>query len=100
MNKKVALSMSFVTALFSLMVFSPAPQSQAAGCVLGKYTDTSQDYARVTDVSGTCGTVGVRHEYSVASASKDYWTNWYYGANSAQTPKQPQLVHTGWSHSA
>lgn len=100
MNKKVALPMSFVTALLSLMIFAPASQSQAAGCVLGQYVNTTQDYARVTDVSGTCGTVGVRHKYSIASASKDYWTSWYYGADSAQTPSQPELIQTGWYHSA
>lgn len=87
--KKLALALA---AALPLTLLTPAASAQAASCVVAKYTNTSEDYARITNVSGGCTVVKVQHQYSMASASKDYWTSWVKGKNSATTPKQPQLV--------
>ncbi len=76
-----------------------APQAHAVTCSYSLYVSYSSDYARTTDVSGGCATVGARHLYDPIWSSNNYWTPWYYGADVAQTPSTAELISgqaTGW----
>ena len=85
-------TLASLSALVGTMVaVVPSPATAANPCVASRYTDYSADYARTTNVSGTCTRIGVRHYYSPQASSNFYWTSWVYGVNSAQSPRQAEL---------
>ena len=101
MKRDAISAVALGAALFgATSVVAPTPAAAADPCVLGQYRSYTYDYARVTDVSGTCGTVGVRHKYDPVWSSNNYWTSWYYGGSSAQTPSTAELYDAQFSHSA
>ncbi len=96
--KKRALLVLFLTPGF--LVMAPVTPSEAASCTVARYTNTSEDYARITDVSGGCSEVRVRHQYEPLSASKAYWTSWKKGADVAQTNRQSELIVADWGYTS
>lgn len=77
-----------------VVISSPA---HAASCIIAKYTTTAGDYARTTDVSGGCSSVGARHRYDPVWSSNNYWTSWRYGGDVAQSTATAQLIYGGHS---
>jgi len=78
-----------LTAPALMGVASPASASEP--CVSSLYVSYPSDYARITDTSGGCYQVGVRHKYNPAWSSNDYWTSWVAGGDIAQSPSSAEL---------
>lgn len=86
------VSLASVSTLVAIVsAATPLAASAANPCVASQYISYSSDYARTTNVSGTCTRIGVRHYYSPQASSNFYWTSWVYGVSSAQTPQQAEL---------
>lgn len=95
----MAATMS-VAAGVGLSIAVAAPASAGAGCIRTDYSSTAYDYARTTDASGKCGTLGVRHQYDPVWSSTNYWTSWYSTTGDAvQTPATAELFASGHSGS-
>jgi hypothetical protein len=60
--------------------------AQAASCVISKYVNYTQDYARTTDVSGGCSVVKVGHYFNPGGISSSIYTG---------TFSHPDVVTTG-----
>lgn len=99
-KKKKALVVVVITPLLAagFIVGMPAAPSQAAMCVASTYVNYTEDYARITNLSGSCSQVMVRHQYNVMSASKSYWTSWIAGRDYAQTARQAELSNADFNY--
>jgi hypothetical protein len=92
MTGKRAACIASACVAASAAVLGPATPAAAVSCIYSGYASYSADYARTTDVSGGCATVKARHLYDPIWSSVNYWTNWYYGGDVAQTPATAELI--------
>lgn len=90
MRKRAVLATLLTLGFITLP--APTPSQAAVPCATSRYTDRANDFARITDATGGCKTVSVRHQYTLSSASKDHWTDWVKKPDVATTKSRPELV--------
>lgn len=90
MRRKSFVAVLVGSVVASVGVVGATSPASAASCIITKYNNTASDYARTTDASGGCSSVGAAH-YFTPWGGGSLFTGWKYGGDVAQTGSAAEL---------
>ena len=98
-RKKLPAALATLIVAGTAIVSASVP-AQAASCSRMDGRNYVAHYAFTGDSNGLCGTVGVRHGFSVSGLSSTIWTGWIYHSTFTATSSQATIQGSYHSNSA